>query len=251
MVAKKKSTWTPERRAAASEAAKARLAPQPVINQPLPASAAATAPARSFYDPNGDAPAKTALGAAPQPRPAPRAIEPEHTAEEAREIWDEVDRDVLDAAPEDEESVEEAIARIRSLTTRRMGGFQQKLAYPKRPGYYRHWFNDSPGRIDEAKANGWAFVKGHDGQPVRRHVDSGRDNRGLNAYIMQIPEVIHREDMAARHAAAASMMDSVKKKAFDAPSGTAKASDAGKFYSPTDAGPIQVTESLRRDGPQQ
>lgn len=248
-MAAKKNTWTPERRAAASEAAKARLAPQPVINAPLPESAAATRPAGSFYDPKGQAAGQSALSAAIPPRPAPRAIEPEHTPEEAAEIWDEVDKDVLHAGPEDEETVEEAIARIRSLTTRRMGGFQQKLAYPKRPGYYRHWFNDSPGRIDEAKANGWAFVKGQDGQPVRRHVDSGRDNRGLNAYIMQIPELIHREDMAARHAAAASMMESVKRKAFDAQPGAAKPSDAGKFYSPTQADPITISESVHREPP--
>lgn len=138
-------------------------------------------------------------------------------------------------------SLLEDIARIRQIR-QPFGAFTQKLALPVRSGYHRHWFNDVAGRIDEAEAGGWKHIKGKDGKPIRRVVGTGRDNGALYAFAMELPEVFWEEDMQARNEAAASKMDELKKSPFRAPAGTAKASDKGKFYSPTEGtDPIQVT----------
>lgn len=132
----------------------------------------------------------------------------------------------------------EEIAAIRGKR-RQFGAFTQKLALPKRPGYHRHWFNDTGARIQEATNSGWAHVKGDDGQPIRRAVGTGRDNGVLYACAMEIPEMFWQEDMSARHEAAQSRMDELKTKPFQAQAGQAQASDRGKFYSPEDA-PLKI-----------
>ena len=122
----------------------------------------------------------------------------------------------------------------------------QKLALPKRPGYHRHWFNDVAGRIDEATASGWSHViNPRDGKPMHRVVGSGRDNKALEAYAMELPEVFWQEEMVARHKIASDRVDGIKKRPAAAQPGQAQASDAGKFYSPHDArgmDPIHITK---------
>jgi hypothetical protein len=142
------------------------------------------------------------------------------------------------------ETPEQTAARIRERR-QPQGAFTQKLAYAARPGYYRHWFNDSPGRIDEALAGGWAFVRGKDRNPVSRHVGQGRDNKGQIGFIMEIPEIIRREDQDAFHRQAAQRIESLKAQPFRAAPGSAKPSDKGKFYDPKEesgAGPLQVVK---------
>lgn len=149
------------------------------------------------------------------------------------------------AAPQEGETLDQAIARIRSVRSP-FGGVSQKLALPMRPGYHRHWFNDVAGRIDEAKASGWSHVKNErDGTPLKRVVGTGRDNGPLLAYAMELPEVFWQEEMDARHAAAQAKIDSIKKNPFQSKTGQAQASDKGKFYDPTEgsgAGPLQVIQ---------
>jgi len=143
--------------------------------------------------------------------------------------------------PVDRNALLADIERIRKMR-KPLGTHSQKLALPKRPGYKRHWFNDSPGRIEQAKANGWAHVKDSDGQPISRVVGAGRDNGALRAYAMELPEVFWLEDMAARHAEATAKVEAIKKSPFRAEQGTAKPSDRGKFYDPQEdgAGPLSV-----------
>lgn len=136
--------------------------------------------------------------------------------------------------PQAGESLEQAIARIRGFRTP-FGSMQQKLALPKRAGYHRHWFNDVAGRIDEAKASGWAHIKNpRDGTPLKRSVGTGRDNNVLYGYAMELPEVFWQEEMDARHAQAKARIDDIKKKPVRAEPGQSQASDQGKFYSPAE-----------------
>lgn len=132
------------------------------------------------------------------------------------------------------------IERIRKIR-KPFGAFTQKLALPTRDNYHRHWFNDMPGRIDEAKASGWAHVKDQEGKPVKRVVGTGRDNGALHAYAMELPEVFWREDQQAKFDAAQEKMDDLKKSPFRAAPGQAKKSDGGKFYSPEESAPLQIT----------
>ena len=76
------------------------------------------------------------------------------------------------------------------------GTLGQKLAYPPREGYHRHWFNDSPGRIEMAKEYGYTHVMGKDGKPVTRVVGAAEGGGGLHAYLMETPEEWHQENLA-------------------------------------------------------
>lgn len=123
------------------------------------------------------------------------------------------------------------VARIRGMRAP-FGGFTQKLAIAQRSGYHRHWFNDMPGRVDEALMAGWAHIVGKDGQPIKRVVGSGRDKGAMYAFAMEIPSVFWEEDMARRHEQATAKIDAIKSSPVRSRPGEAKASDSGKFYSP-------------------
>lgn len=143
------------------------------------------------------------------------------------------------------EPLEEAIARIRRMR-KPFGAYTQKLALPVRPGYHRHWFNDTAGRVDDAKESGWSHIIDKDGKPLKRVVGTGRDNGVLIAYAMELPLVFWEEDMAARHAAAKAKVDAIKKQPFMAKPGQAQPEDKGKFYSPVEESgraPLEVTKT--------
>jgi hypothetical protein len=150
---------------------------------------------------------------------------------------------VPDYDPERPPTAEE-IARIRRIR-RPMGAFSQKLELPTRPGYFRHWFNDLPGRVDQAKASGWEHVRDRDGQPKKMVVGRSGQSGGQLAYAMELPEIFWREDMIAKNSDAKSRMDALKASPFQAKAGTVDKSDAGKFYTPQEAaehgGPLQIS----------
>ena len=151
------------------------------------------------------------------------------------------------SAPQEGETLDQAIERIRKIRVPFGGAMTQKLALPKRAGYHTHWFNDVAGRIDEALASGWAHrINPRDGKPFHRVVGTGRDSKPLEAYAMDLPDVFWKEEMDARHALASAKIEGIKKNPFQAQPGQAKASDKGKFYDPTEsttgAGPLQVVK---------
>lgn len=75
------------------------------------------------------------------------------------------------------------------------GEVTQKLAFPARPGYRNHWFNDEPGRIERAQRGGYDHVTGTDGKPISRVVGTARGGGSLIAYLMEIPIEFYNEDM--------------------------------------------------------
>jgi hypothetical protein len=78
------------------------------------------------------------------------------------------------------------------------GSVEAKLKAPKRPGYVRRWFNDSPGRIERAREAGYELVMADDGKRVS-HL-GGKDDKGepVMMYLMEIPEEYYREDQDAK-----------------------------------------------------
>ncbi len=124
------------------------------------------------------------------------------------------------------------VKRIASMRKHPFGQFTQKLGLPERPGYKRHWFSDTPGRIEDAESNGWVKVKNKAGQSVKRNVGTQRNGGPLVGYAMEIPKVFWDQDMARRHAVAQARMDQIRKNPISAPSGVARRSDTDKFYSP-------------------
>lgn len=125
------------------------------------------------------------------------------------------------------------------------GAQMQKLAYPPRSGYKRHWFNDVGGRVQDYMDNGWSIVHDPKGRPVERTVGAARDNTPLKAKLLEIPSIFWEEVEAERHAFAKSKMDDIKSAPIRSKPGEAKASDQGKFYSPKEE-MVSMTEGLSR-----
>lgn len=93
----------------------------------------------------------------------------------------------------------DTVPRKTSREARRpFGSTTQKLAYPARPHYHRHWFNDTPGRVEEALQAGYTNVEDKEGKRVVRVVGVSPSGGPLNAYLMEIPEEWYQEDMVAQ-----------------------------------------------------
>ena len=78
------------------------------------------------------------------------------------------------------------------------GSQNQKLAYPHRANFNRHWFNDSPGRIQQALEAGYTHVENREGAKVSRVVGVNEGGGALTAYLMEIPQEWYDEDMASQ-----------------------------------------------------
>lgn len=120
----------------------------------------------------------------------------------------------------------ETEAPQRKSTRKPFGRMQQKLAYPDRPGFHRHWFNDIPGRIVRAQEAGYDHVKDDEGKNVSRIVGTAESGGPLHAFLMEIPEEWWKEDLAAEQAEVDRKEQSMKR---GTPQGDANPKD---FYVP-------------------
>lgn len=99
---------------------------------------------------------------------------------------------------------EEIIAKKRKKRIS-LGGMRQKLSAKERKGYKRYWFNDAPGRLQEAIDSGYEYVTdpkitiGDPGLEIGDSIDSriskvvDREN-GMRAYLMELEEELWQED---------------------------------------------------------
>ena len=126
----------------------------------------------------------------------------------------------------------------RRRERRPFGSLEQKLAYPNRPGYHRHWFNDEPGRLLRAKEAGYEQVIDEKGAPVSTVVGIGRGGHPLTAYLHEIPEEWFKEDMAAQEGVVMELRRQIERGDYQRPSGV----DGQARY----AGNISIRESTRR-----
>jgi hypothetical protein len=208
----------------------------------VPDSAASTSPAPMMYDPGGDDDGY--VEHAPLDEAGAQFLETLQAGADRFEGQDiSADREITEGAAAEASTSgpsREEIDRIRAMR-KPLGAMSQKLALPARRGYHRHWFNDTAGRIEEAQAAGWSFVKGNDGKNIKRCVGTGRDKNALWAYAMELPLVFWQEDQDHKNAAAAAVMDGLKNQAFTAAPGSMSRADNGKFYDPTETGsPIKT-----------
>lgn len=96
-----------------------------------------------------------------------------------------------------------APARTKTVTRDRrkpFGSQVQKLAYEARVGYHRHWFNDSPGRIETALEAGYTHVEDKDGKKVSRVVGISPGGGPQMGFLMEVPQEWYDEDMARQAA---------------------------------------------------
>ena len=85
----------------------------------------------------------------------------------------------------------------RKSVRKPFGAMTLKLAYPERPGFHRHWFNETVGRIQRAQEAGYEHVVA-EGKPVQKVVGTAEGGGALNAFLMEIPQEWYDEDMAAQ-----------------------------------------------------
>lgn len=134
------------------------------------------------------------------------------------------------------------VGSARRVASRRPFGLrEQKLAYPDREGYHRHWFNDEPGRIARAGDAGYKQVLDESGKPVSMTVGVARGGGAQIAYLMEIPAEWYREDMAAQESGHRELMDQIREGRV--PGGPTGA-DRQAQYVPRDVG-ISIREERR------
>jgi hypothetical protein len=122
------------------------------------------------------------------------------------------------------------------------GNLDQKLAYPERAGYHRHWFNDVPGRLMRAGEAGYDQVKDGNGQPVHMVVGVARGGGALTAYLHEIPLEDYLEDMAANDSVVENRLHEIRQGQFAKPKGR----DADLQYAGSTRGPISIESNTRR-----
>jgi hypothetical protein len=115
--------------------------------------------------------------------------------------------------------VEGAAPGRRKRVRKPFGSQEQKLSYPNRDGYHRHWFNDVPGRLMRANEAGYEQVKDRDGKPVCMVVGVGRGGGALTAYLHEIPLEDYQEDMAAADSVVHERLGQIQSGKFNAPAG--------------------------------
>lgn len=121
---------------------------------------------------------------------------------------------------------------------RPFGSQTQKLAYEARVGYHRHWFNDLPGRIEQALEAGYTHVEDREGKKVSRVVGIAPSGGPQTGYLMEIPEEWYEEDMARQAA-----IDTEREQAIKTGSVSGQPGKDG-VYVPKDRG-IKITTSGR------
>ncbi len=107
---------------------------------------------------------------------------------------------VLDDPRAERPTTREATGRATRVP---LGSAQTKLGLPPHPGYHRHWFNDSGGRIHDALRAGYTHIEERlDGRDMKlsRRVGVNEDGTPLMAYAMEIRQEFYEEDQAAKQA---------------------------------------------------
>ncbi len=132
--------------------------------------------------------------------------------------------------------------RVTRQNRKPFGSTDQKLAWPLRPGYHNHWFNDDPGRIYQAKEAGYDHVQDHRGVPVSRVVGVAQGGEPLLAYLMEIPQEWWEEDMANHQKIVDEKMSAIKRGHVS----QRDPKDSHSFYAGSDKGQIEIRDSFSR-----
>lgn len=108
-----------------------------------------------------------------------------------------------------------ATRRVTKEARRPFGAKMQKLAYEQRANFHRHWFNSTPGRVDDALNAGYQHVTDKEGKKVCRVVGVAPEGGALQAYLMEIPEEWYQEDMARQQKEVDEMDSAIRRGAVE------------------------------------
>jgi len=129
-----------------------------------------------------------------------------------------------------------------------MGVRRQRLTLPERKGFHRHWFNDSPGRIEQALEAGYTPIidestRDEEGraQAVTARVGVAPDGSVLMAHAMEIPVEFYDQDQAEKQAPLDEFDAELRRGTIDPERGNAEmtGADRGKIY--------HKSSSIKRD----
>jgi hypothetical protein len=156
----------------------------------------------------------------------------------------EIERSLSGREPEPEvASVDTLPRRERKPFTRKpFGSQEQKLAYPNREGFHRHWFNDEPGRIMKARDAGYEQVHDDDGRPVNTVVGIGRGGQPLVAFLMETPQEWRDEDMTAQETVVHDLLTQIGQGNYTKPGGA----DGNLRYAGSQRGDIKIDSGTSR-----
>lgn len=102
--------------------------------------------------------------------------------------------------------------RVSRESRKPFGSQTQKLAFPPRVGFHRHWFNETPGRIQQAQEAGYTHVMDDTTQkPVTRIVGVTQQGAALSAYLMEIPQEWWEADMAENDKKVSEKEDTIRR----------------------------------------
>lgn len=141
------------------------------------------------------------------------------------------------------EAQTDPVHRVTRESRKPFGSTDQKLAWPIRPGYHNHWFNDDPGRIQTAKDAGYEHVQDYRSMPVSRVVGVAPGGGPLLAYLMEVPQEWWEEDQARQQKLVDTKMDAIRRGYVD----RKDPKDNNSFYAGSDRGQIDIRETSKRD----
>lgn len=134
--------------------------------------------------------------------------------------------------------------RITRENRRGFGNQGQKLAAPKREGYFRYWFNDTPGRVMSAQESGYTPVLDPaSGKPINAVVGVKPDGSPLLAYLQEIPQEWRDDDAAALEEKNSALEETIRRGA-QAKDGEPDKKD--HFYPSAQGRRLEIKHSLAR-----
>lgn len=145
---------------------------------------------------------------------------------------------------EEFESYNERVAQLRHKR-QPFGSYTQKLAFADRPHYHRHWFNDVDGRVLQAEAAGYDHVL-EDGKPVSRVTGRLKEGGPQFSYLMEIPKVLHEEDMRDNLKRADDIEQDIRRGRAQEKDKTDQAQGKNPFYIPTTGIDMKTEVGQRR-----
>jgi len=183
------------------------------------------------------------MGKAPPP-PARQPLNDAAAAAQARREA-EIAQALSRGSPEqtEEASLDTLPRQQRKPFTRKpFGTWDQKLAYPNKEGFHRHWFNDEPGRIMRARDAGYEQVNDENGRPVSTVVGIGRGGQPLVAFLMEMPSEWFHEDMIAQETVVHGLLTQIGRGEYSKPGGT----DGNLRYAGSERGQIKIETGITR-----
>ncbi len=148
-------------------------------------------------------------------------------------------------APASEEAIRLAATMRRKATREKAAGMNiysgQRMGAAQRPGFHRHWINDTAGSLEEMLDNGYTFVEDDnatiedDDLGNRKSLQVSKNGPPVRAYLMEIPLDQYEEDQRAKETLIQQNENSIRR-ATDGIGAEKDANGNPVVYNPSESG---------------